>query len=601
VGRKGRRGAPAAAGRNPLPTWGVALACALLTALVYGPALRSGFVSWDDPEVLLENLHLRRLDWESLRWMGASFHTGNWIPLTWLSHALVYRAARLDPWAHHAVNVALHAANTALVFLLVQALFQRATRRGLRSLAPSQTPWAAAIAALLFGLHPLHVESVAWVAERKDVLYAFFFLLALRVHLWEPARAEQHRLPAWFTALFFVMALGAKPMAVTLPIALLVLDLWPLGRLPAQFRSALAQKLPLFLLAAAAAWLALLAQASQGAIAARDQVPASFRIMNAFHSLGFYLWKMVLPFNLLPFYPIGRSAPAAFSTANLAAGAFVLGLSGLLLWKGRGQGAPLVAAWSFYVITLAPVLGLVQVGNQLAADRYVYLASLGPFIAVAALLASSRGGIVVAALALFALVPVTREQIRTWRDSVTLWGRVVAAYPDVSAIAHTNLANAYHGVGRNAEAVGEFQRARAIGPVHAYIENGLGTALLDLGETDAAIRAFEAALALEPTYAVAQRNLWFAWNAKGDAGRARAAAEAAVRADPGYAEAWSSLGISQGTAGSLAAAEASFRRALELDPDNVDFLENLAVTYERMGHAREAQQTRSRARRLGPP
>ncbi len=559
--------------------WWPALACGLVTALVYLPALSNGFVSWDDPEVLLENLHVRRLDATSLRWMWSSFHTGNWIPLTWLSHALVYRVARLDPWAHHAANVALHVLNTGLVFLLARALLARARERGLSGPDPRHAPWAAATASLLFGLHPLHVESVAWIAERKDVLYTPFFLLAMLAALWRPQAPERRRWPAWLTLLAFLLALLAKPMAVTLPLALLALDVWPLGRRPSEWRAALVEKAPLFVVAAASAAVTVLAQSAGGAVAPIDQVSVAFRAMNALHSVAFYLWKMLVPLDLLPLYPIGRTASGAFGPANVVAALAVVAVSAAAAWKG---GRATVAAWAFYLVTLAPVLGLVQVGTQLAADRYTYVPSLGPFLVAAVLLTSSRGGRVVAALWLAALVPLTTRQIATWKDSVTLWERVVSARPGVSAIAHTNLGNAYRGVGRTQEAVAEFRKAIAVGPDHAFIENGLGTALLDLGQVDAALAALQKATALEPSYAVAYRNLWFAWEAKGDPARARAAAEAAVRWDRGYADGWSSLGVSQGRAGDLAAAEASFLRALALDPDNPDFATNLAIARERL-------------------
>lgn len=554
--------------------WGPALACAAVTALVYVPALSNGFVTWDDPEVLLENLHVRRLDAESLGWMWSTFHTGNWIPLTWLSHALVYRLARLDPWAHHAANVALHALNTSLVYLLARALFDRAQERKLPGPDLRQAPWAAAIGALAFGVHPLHVESVAWVAERKDVLYAPFFLLAMLV-------AVGRRWPAGTIPLLFLLALLAKPMAVTLPVALLVLDAWPLGRLPSEWRRAVLEKLPLFAVALASAAVTVAAQSAGGAVAAADQVPLAFRVMNAFHSVAFYLWKMVVPLGLLPFYPIGTTASGAFRASHVAAALAVLGLSAAIAWRARPGIGPVAAAWAFYLATLAPVLGLVQVGNQLAADRYTYVPSLGPFLVAAALLSASRAGRIVAVVWLAVLVPATLRQIGTWKDPVTLWERVVSARPGISSVAHTNLGNAYHGAGRNLEAVAEFRKAIAIGPDHAFIENGLGTALLDLGQVDAALAALGKATALEPSYAVAHRNLWFAWQARGDPQRARAAAEAAVHWDPGYADAWSSLGVSQGTAGELDAAERSFLRALALDPDNRDFATNLAITRER--------------------
>jgi Flp pilus assembly protein TadD len=404
----------------------------------------------------------------------------------------------------------------------------------------------------------------------------------MRVSLWQPAEKERRRLPHWLVALLFVLALLSKPMAVTLPLVLVILDYWPERRLPGPWRTWLLPKLPLFVLAAGSAFVTFLAQSSQGAVAPADHVSIGFRVMNAAHSVVFYLVKAVAPFGLLPLYPIGRT-PVGLALANLASAALVLAFTVWLLRRPLARASPLRAAWAFYLVTLAPVLGLIQVGNQLAADRYTYVPLLGPILVLAAGLAASRAGrgLAVAALALCAVL--TLQQIATWRDSLTLWGRVVAAYPDVSRVAHANFGNALHEAGRNREAIGEFRRALAIGPDDPVMRNGLGQALLDLGDADAAVASFEAALHLDPAYAVAHRNLWFAWNAKREPTKARAAAEAAVRADPGYAEAWSSLGISQARAGELAAAEASFRRALALDPDNRDYRTNLAVALRQRG------------------
>jgi tetratricopeptide (TPR) repeat protein len=600
--------APAAASVQPSPAGilssrALAVLVALVTAAIYLPALRCGFVSWDDPEVVLENLHIRRLDLASLRWMLGTFHTGNWIPLTWLSHALVVRFFGLDPRAHHLVNVLLHALDTALVFGVVLLLLQRAREQGAAALDARRGALAAALTALLFGLHPLHVESVAWVSERKDVLYAFFFLLAVGKYLKAAADGPRRRERLWLTALLFLLALLAKPMAVTLPLVLLILDYWPLGRFPGDARRAWLEKLPLLAIMGCSALLTLVAQSSHGAVVAVEAIPFDFRVLNAFHSLVFYAWKLVLPTALLPLYPISDAARRAWSLANLASAAAVLFVSACCLAYGVGRRAYLSAAWLYYLVTLAPVLGIVQVGEQAAADRYSYLPSLGPLALVAAGLAATRPGLGLATALLAALAGLSVRQIGTWRDSVTLWERVVAAYPDVSAIAHTNMANAYKSAQRPGDALREYRRALAAGPPHAFIYDGLGTALLDLGQADDAIAAFGRAIAMDSSYAKAYRNLWFAYTDKGDASAATAAIEKAVSIDPEFADAWSNLGISRARAGRLGEAEAAFRRAIALDPQNAGFATNLGVALLDMGRAPEAREALRRALTLGgqPP
>lgn len=595
--------------RQDGPRWTGAVAglVAIVTALVYMPALSNAFVNWDDPSVLVENLHIRRLDGASLGWMFTTFHTGNWIPLTWLSHALVYRLAGLDPSAHHLVNVLLHALNTALVLLVSLELLRLGRIRAAppSAEAPQRDLVAATIAALLFGLHPLHVESVAWVAERKDLLCALFFLLSLRAYLAyigstgppsRPARGRRDRLA--LSLGLFVLALLSKPMAVTLPVVLLILDRWPLRRLGGDWRRALLEKLPFFVAAIGAGLLTITAQASAGAIAAAERVGTAFRLMNAALSLVRYLWQMVVPAGLLPFYPI-VDAERAFTPATTGSAVLVLALTAACVIHGAERRAWLGAAWAYYVVTLLPVLGVLQVGGQSHADRYTYLPSVAPFLLAGAGIAAWRGAALLGLALAAGLSILTVRQIGTWRDSITLWERVIQTYPDVSPIVHNNLANAHRSAGRLDDAVREYRRALAIRR-HAYSLDGLGITLLDQGRVDEAISELENAIADEPRYAKAHRNLWFAYRRKGREDLALSAIERAVAADPDYADAWSNLGISQGVHGRLPESEQAFLRALQLDPGNPDFLANLATTYQQQGRLEKAVTLYERACRLDP-
>jgi tetratricopeptide (TPR) repeat protein len=578
--------------RTPLAA---ALGVALLAGLVYLPALQCGFVSWDDPEVLLENRHVRRLDRDSLSWMLTSFHTGNWIPLTWLSHALVFRAAGLDPRAHHLANLLLHAANTGLVLLLSLQILQSARARAAPALPEARELAAAALAAILFGLHPLHVESVAWVAERKDALCAFFFLLSLLAYLSHAGSGR--RSPLVLSLGLFVLALLAKPMAVSLPLVLLILDFWPLRRLPGR-RSVLFEKLPFLALALASGLVTIAAQAAGGAIAAGERVGLAFRLLNAARSLVLYLVEMLMPVGLLPFHPIA-DGDRPFTAPLVLCAALVLSATLACLRSGRGPRAWLPAAWAFYVVTLLPVLGILQVGGQSRADRYTYLPSLAPFLLAGVALARLKHAVPVSLALSAALSALTVRQIATWRDSITLWERVAEAYPDASPIVHTNLANAYRTGARLDDAVREYRRALAL-ERHPFTLDGLGITLLDQGRVQEAIAQLEQAVALQPRYAKAHRNLWFAYRRAGREDLAIQSIHRALAADPGYADAWSNLGISLAVHRRLPQAEQAFERALRLDPGNPDFLANLATVYQEQRRFEEAIALYAQACRLNP-
>ena len=320
--------------------------------------------------------------------------------------------------------------------------------------------------------------------------------------------------------------------------------------------------------------------------------------MNAFHSIVFYLWKMLVPVPLVPFYPIVRPETSAGTLPNIAAMLLVLLVSIACLRYGGGKRAYLSAAWLGYLVILAPVLGIVQVGSQAAADRYTYFASLSPFLlgsaAVAALAVPTAAearpsgirqwsalglcGVLVAVLGY-----LTVGQIAIWKHSTTLWEHVTRAYPDASQIARTNLANAYRQAGRVDEALREYDRALALTAPHAIPHEGKGLALLDKGLVDEAIVEFKTAITLDPRHAKAYRNLWVAYDKKGMTDEALAAVQQAVEVDPEFAEGYSSLGISYGRKGRFEDSERAFAKALSLESANPQYLANLATTYQRAG------------------
>lgn len=570
--------------------WPPALVLTLLVFLAYLPLWNNNFVTWDDPLAITDNVYLRFLNGESLRWMFTTFHTGNWIPLTWLTLALDYQIHRLDPRVFHFTNLALHIANTLLVFGLCRKVLVLARRREEEQGSAASDDqdwrfWTAFLTAVLFGLHPIHVESVAWATERKDVLYAFFYLSALWLYLDYASKGAASRVKLWACGGLFLLSLMSKPMAVTLPVVFLILDFWPLRRLrEGKRQQAILEKIPFFLMALALGVLTVFSQATTNAFSTLSGLTPQFRVMNAFRSLVFYLWKMILPINLVPLYPVPRDGNGLYYAQNNLAVAAVLAFT-LVAWVYRRKRPSMATAWLFYLATLAPVLGIVQVGSQAAADRYAYVPSLAFFLPLAAFLMrwagrrNLRAGL--SGVLALALGVLTWNQLGLWRDSIALWESVTAAYPDVSQIAHTNLANAYKQAGRPDDALREYDRAMAIPPPQAFTHDGKGTALLDKGLTDEAVAEFKTAIDLDPHYASPHRNLWFAYRRKGMGKEALEEIQKAVVLDPHFADAYSDLGISYGEMGQGTQAERAFQEALDLDPTNSQYLMNLATTYQR--------------------
>jgi protein O-mannosyl-transferase len=489
----------------------VALLAAALGLALYWPSLSFEFLNWDDWVYVVFNPHLGALDGAFVLWCFGAFYASNWHPLTLLSFGLDHALWDGQPAGYHLTNALLHAASSALVVWLAWELLRRV--RG----PTGGSLFGAAVVGLVFAAHPLHVESVAWISERKDVLYALFWLASPIAWLRyaEPDATPRERRTAYAAALgSFVLSALSKPMAVTLPLVLLLLDAYPLRRLARRgdvVRVALVEKLPFYAVSAATAGLTYAAQQASGAIG-KAALSLSDRLWVAVRALGFYLAKWALPTGLVPLYPLeARIDP--LRGPYLAALAAALALLGLALALRRR--APVVgASLAFYGVTLLPVLGLVELGYQSAADRYTYLPMLGPtfLVGAAASVAWDAGrrsrqiasGVAVVALGL--LCWRTSDQLPVWRNSLSLWRRVVAAYPE-SSLAHYNLGQAQAMAGEPDRAVAEWQRTLEIdaGYISALYE--LGAAAGRNGEYRKARRYLEAALAADPGNARARLDL----------------------------------------------------------------------------------------------
>jgi len=558
--------------------WAAAGLAALIVLGVYLPSLHHLFVNWDDPKTVLDNPHIRSLGFSSVKWMFTNFYAGFWTPLTMLSLAWDYSWGGLNPAVYHRTNLLLHMANTVLVFFLSRRLLVLAGASALRGVGRFSGPLIASfLAAILFGLHPIHVEPVAWVTGRKDLLCAFFYLLSLLVYLGYVSATGKKTWKYGASLFLFTCALLSKPMAVSLPLVLLILDAWPLGRFSAQGARVLKEKIPFFLLAAAAGAVTLLSEARLGAMPGLEHFPLDLRVMNAFHSVVFYLEKTFWPSGLSALYPI--VGIRAFSVSNALSLVGVV-LVSLVFFRMRKERPALITAWVYYLVTLLPVLGLVQVGGHAAADRYAYLPLLGPFLLVSysAVVCLGRWGNkagVVILLLLSAMAVGATAQIGLWRDPVRLWENVVKDCSDVSAIADSNLGDAYREAGRWNEAIRAYERSIVLDPARVNPYNGKASAYFSMGRWDEAEKGFRAAIAVDPKNALAHYNLGFVYAQKGEKDLALLETQEATRLDPQFAQAYNNLGIFLGEKGRIAEALTAFQKAVSLDPSQPTYRRNL--------------------------
>ena len=506
-----------------------------LTCLVYVPALKNDFI-WDDVLYISDNMLIRSLSFASINKMLVSFHASNWHPVTWLSLAFDYCFWGLDPFGYHLTNIFLHGLNALLVFFVTMQLLTRGkTVNALASQSPKEplnatmSLIAAGATAVLFGLHPIHVESVVWISERKDLLCALFFLLTISSYLTYTASPIERNRWFWFIVcvVLFILALMSKPMAVTLPLTLILLDIYPLKRIAfhplttVQNLFPLLEKIPFLMLCIASSIITIMAQHAGGAVRSFDRFPVDARLLNATRSLVFYLQKIFLPLKLVPFYPFPTNLHW-LEVEYFLSGMLFLAITAICLWMLRqGKHLPFTA-WSYYVITLLPTLGIIQVGGQAAADRYTYLPSLGIFMLMGLGLAwiLDKGGllkrkIMLGGVALIVLsMPtllglLTIQQIRLWNNSEIFWSYVteVFPFPKSDPLVHYNLGNAYATNGKLDRAVAEYKKALTLKPLYAEAHNNLGSVYALQGTVNKAFEEINQALSIRPHYAKAHNNL----------------------------------------------------------------------------------------------
>ena len=538
---------------------------------MFFPVLQFEFVNYDDLEFIVENPHVSSgLSVANTWWAFTNAYAATGGPVTWISHMADTELFGLDAGGHHRTSLILHTFNALLLF----GVFWTMTR------AAGRSAWIAA----LFAIHPLHVESVAWVAERKDVLSTTFWLLTMWAYVIYVRRGGLGRYAA--IVILFALGLLSKPMVATLPFVLLLLDVWPLervkvvdlyrrragasrGRGPTWL---VVEKLPLFVLSAISIGLTFEAQRRIGAIASTDSLSIGSRLSNAVVSYVAYIVKMVWPVDLTPFYPYQSSpAPAVVAGAVLV----LVAVTALAIRLVRDF-APVTVGWLWYLGTLVPVIGIVQLGSHAMADRFTYIPLVGLFIVAswggAALLehaGASRATVIIAAVALaLASAIVARTQVLYWQNGVALWEQAVRVTPD-SARPHANLGVALARAGQNVRAIDEYRAALRYEPDYAEAHNNLGLALAAQGALQEALSHYAAAVTAKPDYVNAHMNLANALDESGRVDEAIGHYREAIRLDSTHVLARINLAVALARAGKLDEAIVELEAAIRLDPANL--------------------------------
>jgi tetratricopeptide (TPR) repeat protein len=602
--------APAGVSSFAPARWLLAAGLSVLTLVAFAEVRHFDFVSMDDYIYVTSNAHvLSGLSWSGIGWAFTTSDANFWHPLTWLSLMLDVQMFGVNPGALHVTNLLFHLASTLILFVALSRMTGRVGR--------------SAFVAALFAVHPLHVESVAWISERKDVLSTLFMMLTL----WGYAvYADKRRLgrpaTAAFLGVFVMFALGlmAKPMLVTLPFVLLLLDWWPLRRaafwsgapdgrpsLASVWRSwspLVREKLPLFALAAVSGVVALFAQEQGGALAGLGSFPLAGRLANALHSYVAYVGQMFWPVGLVAFYPYPQAVAIWPAVAALVA---LVAVTAAVAYVARRR-PYLAVGWIWYVGTLLPVSGLVQVGSHAMADRYTYVPLIGLFVMVAWGAAEAAGrarlhrGVAgaVACAVLVACAVTTRAQVETWKDSMALWQHAVAVMP-TNYYAHNALGLELSKQGRTSEAKEHFIEASRLAPGFANSHSNLGLVLEAEGLEDEAMSEYRKAVDLDPKYPQARINLGNALLKTGRAGEATAQYTEAVRLAPDSAAARTDLGTALLEAKRSDEAIVQFRQAVRLHPEYALAHYNLANALRRIGRPEEAAGQYRDALRLQSP
>jgi protein O-mannosyl-transferase len=495
---------------SPRAVWAASCALVLGVIVVFGPAIGYDFITCDDSPYVVDNPNVNTgLSWQNIRWAFTSIHSSNWHPLTWLSHILDVECYGLCAGGHHLTNIALHAAVVVLLFLALRRM--------------TGAFWPSLFVAAMFAIHPLRVESVAWIAERKDVLSGLFWMLTLLLYTRYACQPSAGRRSAVLAV--FAMGLMAKSMLVTLPGVLLLLDFWPLGRwrpkrfspeppleaigvTPETFKNLVIEKVPMILLAIIASGIVAAGQRSSGAMSVVGHIPLHARLANAAVSYVAYLWKMIWPVDLAILYPHPAVIhPDAMQSLLLQGAVAAIGLIAVTVWvlSNTRRRPYLAVGWFWYLGTLLPVIGIVQIGNQSLADRYTYLPMIGIYIMIvwsATDLASQSRSMrvalsMVAACVLLVWMAIAAKQLTHWRDAYSVLRHAIAVTDD-NYFAHCLLGRAYEHNGQDDQALAEYEKAVGIAPNYVLVNLSLGAYWEKRGEYEKAERYLQTAVNTNP-------------------------------------------------------------------------------------------------------
>lgn len=581
-----------------------AITLIVITFALYSPVIHHPFVNYDDNEYVTENSHVHQgLTMGTVRWALTSTEHANWHPLTWMSHALDCTLFHLNPGGHHFTNVLLHALNVGLLFLLLAWTTSR--------FGPSL------FVAAIFALHPIEVESVAWVAERKNVLCTTFFLLTLWAYGWYAQKPGWKRYLA--VAGLFMAGLASKPMVITVPFVLLLLDYWPLGRVKQSANLDYAEsgsvrryscwkltleKLPLLALSAASAVITVWAQQSAGTVRTVAEFPLAVRVENAIVSYAMYLWKTIWPLRLAPIYPHPGSSISAWHVA--IATLVLITITGIVI--RFGDRPYLLVGWFWFLGTLVPVIGLIQVGEAAMADRYAYIPLIGIFAMIAFGVAdwsekhkaNSRFALLAGGI-LLACAVLTYRQVGYWRSSVDLWSHTLAVTAN-NSVAEDNLGGALILENKEEEAHSYFEGAMRINPSDPMSHSNLGIYFQNHNRMPEAIEQYRVAISLTsdgPLLSNTYANLGTAQRMLGEDAQAQKSFEQSVRLNPNQSIAWLGLGLLAEKRGEIGTAITDLSHSAEIQPTAEAFF-HLGRLLTQVGYIPQAIDAYERCLQLSP-
>jgi tetratricopeptide (TPR) repeat protein len=566
----------------------VALALMVAVLVVFAQVIFHDFITFDDGAYITNNAHVKSgLTRESLAWAFRSMEVSNWHPLTWLSHMLDCELYALNAAGHHLNSLFFHVANTLVLFLALR----RATGR----------MWESAMVAALFGLHPLHVESVAWISERKDVLSAFFWMLTMLSYVYYCQRPGHFR----YAVVVFTLGVGlmAKPMLVTVPFVLLLMDIWPLGRLglpghrgtkstSQSLQRLVGEKIPLFILAAASSVVTFMVQSKGGAVLTFETLPLKVRIINAFVSYVRYLERICWPHDLAIFYPHPGASLPLWQGATAAV---FLAIVSFLVVRHYFRHPFLLVGWLWFLGTLVPVIGIVQVGGQSMADRYTYLPSIGIFLmgvwgASSLLERVPFRKIFLASVSMMVLLcffVITFVQLGHWQKTETLF-RHTLSVTSRNYVAHSNLGTALTAEGKLDEAAAEFEKALKIWPSYPDAHNNLGVVIAKQGLLPKAVLHYQEALKFNPNHLLAHQNLASALTELGRLDEAMSHYSEALLINTESGAVYNTMGVLLARLNRLEEAVSHLVRAIEICPDCPEPHNNLGRVLSTQGKLREA-------------